>query len=119
MCHTDKQVRLMIENKEGNTIGTIDLTSFDPKNRRAEIGIVISPNYRGYGYAKASLSQIHQYATNVAHIHQLYAIIPESHDISKSLFSKMGYIETSRLVDWLYDGNTYTSAVIFQKILYF
>ena len=39
----DKQVRLIIETTDGTAIGLVDLTSFDPNNRHAEVGIAILP----------------------------------------------------------------------------
>ena len=36
--YTDKQVRLMIDNEQGQTVGIIDITDFDPRHRRAELG---------------------------------------------------------------------------------
>ena len=37
----DKQVRLMIDNEVGETIGMVDLMDFSPIHRRAELGLVI------------------------------------------------------------------------------
>ena len=39
--YTDKQVRLMIENQNHETVGIVDITDFDPRHMRAELGIVI------------------------------------------------------------------------------
>ena len=73
--YTDRQVRLIIENGVGETVGLTDLTNFDAKNLRAELGIVIASNHRRYGYARKALLEIVSYAKQVLHLHQLYAII--------------------------------------------
>ena len=44
--YTDKQVRLMIDNEQGQTVGIIDITDFDPRHRRAELGVVIQCQHR-------------------------------------------------------------------------
>ena len=33
----DRQLRLMIENEEGQTIGIIDIINFEPQHQRAEV----------------------------------------------------------------------------------
>ena len=73
--YRDRQVRLMIENAEHETIGIVDVVNFDPQHIRAEIGIVILGAYRNKGYGIRTLSQIEDYARNVLHLHQIYAII--------------------------------------------
>ena len=39
--YTDKQVRLMIEDENGVTVGMVDLVNFSPQHRRAELSIVV------------------------------------------------------------------------------
>ena len=84
--YTDGQVRLMIENESGGVVGIADLINFDPKNNRAELGLVIMPEYRHQGYAVSAVHQIEQYALNVLHLHQLYVIIAGSNIEALELF---------------------------------
>ena len=56
--YTDRQVRMMIDNAEGQTVGIVDLVNFDPANRRAELGLVILNDCRRRGYATATLLQL-------------------------------------------------------------
>ena len=115
--YTDKQVRLMIENDHGETVGIIDLVNFSPQHLRAEIGIVIKDCYRNLGYANAAIHKIIAYAQDILHLHQLYAIIETTNDISISLFESLGFKQTLCLKDWNYDGNAYIDAVVMQKKL--
>ena len=69
--YSDRQVRMMIENGEGNVIGIVDIINFEPKHLRAEIGIVIKDEFRNKGYAKATLFNISEYSLKVLHLHQL------------------------------------------------
>ena len=39
--YADRQMRLIIENGQHETVGMVDLINFDPRHLRAEIGIVI------------------------------------------------------------------------------
>lgn len=115
--YTDKQVRLIIENDAQQTIGLVDIMSFDPKNMKAELGLVILRAYRHQGYATAVIQKIHDYARQTLHLHQLYAIIAASNTVSLHLFQQMDYHVTAHLSDWLYDGQHYVDAVVMQHLL--
>ena len=115
--YTDRQVRMMIDNGEGQTVGIVDLVSFDPANRRAEVGIIIINDYRRQGYATATLQQIRDYALRVLHLHQLYAYIDESNEASLSLFRKAGFTIAGHIPEWLFDGERYHDACLLQLVL--
>ena len=115
--YSDRQVRMMIENGEGNVIGIVDIINFEPKHLRAEIGIVIKDEFRNKGYAKATLFNISEYSLKVLHLHQLYAYVDVENEQSLRLFEKCGFIASSRLRDWLFDGKTYHDALLMQLFL--
>ena len=115
--YTDRQVRLIIENGVGETVGLTDLTNFDAKNLRAELGIVIASNHRRCGYARKALLEIVSYAKKVLHLHQLYAIIDSNNHAACKLFADNGFNDNATLQDWLYDGSKYHQAHLFQIFL--
>lgn len=115
--YTDHQVRLIIENGVGETVGLTDLTNFDAKNLRAEFGIVIASNHRRCGYARKALLEVLSYAKQVLHLHQLYAIIDSNNLAACKLFTDSGFNESTTLKDWLYDGSKYHHAHLFQIFL--
>lgn len=115
--YADRQVRMMVENEEGTTVGIVDLVSFDPSHRRAEIGVVTLEAHRQRGYAASALAQIADYALNVLHLRQLYAYIDKSNEASVALFRKAGYVQSGTLTDWLFDGRTYRDAWFVQRLL--
>ncbi|MCR4854355.1 MAG: GNAT family N-acetyltransferase [Prevotella sp.] len=112
--YTDRQVRLMVENEEGETVGIVDLLHFDPSNERAEVGIVICNHQRQKGYASATLKEVLNYAHTNLHLHQLYAYVATDNERSLRLFGKYGFESFGVLRDWLFDGSTYHDAVIMQ-----
>lgn len=115
--YSDRQVRMMVENGGGEVVGIVDLINFDPKHLRAEIGIVIKREYRNQGYAQAAISEICDYALNVLHLHQLYALVNRDNPHSLKLFEKTGFSVSSELKDWLFDGKNYHNAVLMQLFL--
>ena len=114
--YADRQLRLIIEDaQETLTVGIADLINFDPRHRRAEVGIVIEHPHRHKGYAKGALEALHDYARRVIHLHQLYAIIAVDNAPARQLFLSMGYHNTATLNDWmLRNDNTYSDAVVMQ-----
>ena len=100
------------------TVGIADLINFDPRHRRAEIGLVIEQPYRRKGYAKDALAALHDYARRVIHLHQLYAIISIDNLSARELFQSMGYHTTATLNDWLLrTDNTFVDAEVMQFVL--
>jgi diamine N-acetyltransferase len=115
--YADRQVRLIIENAEHQTIGICDIVRFEPQHLRAEAGIVIMTPYRRQGYAQAALSQLAQYALGILHLHQLYAVVASDNQAALHLFRKAGFAHETQLHDWLFDGHNYADAVMMQRIL--
>ena len=115
--YVDHQVRLMIENDMNKVVGIVDLVNFDPRNLKAELGIVIMREYRRRGYAAAVLTEICDYALRVLHLHQLYAIVDHRNEPSQLLFGQAGWQASATLHQWLYDGISYHDVIIYQKLL--
>src|SRR5699024_1999287 len=71
-----KQLRLVVCKKNGDPLGLIDLFDFDPKNRRAGIGIALEKKEnRGKGYGKEALELLCNYCFSHLELHQVYANI--------------------------------------------
>lgn len=115
--YTDRQVRLMIENEYHEVAGIVDIINFDPKNMRAEIGIVIKNEQRNKGLACATIMKIKEYSLSILHLHQLYAFINKDNEKSIRLFEKSGFIKSNELKDWLFDGKEYHNALLMQLFL--
>lgn len=100
--YESKQLRLIIELMEDKSaVGVIDLYDFDIRNSRAGIGVLIDASYRNKGYAAQALTIIEEYAFNFLALHQLYAHILASNEVSLRLFQKAGYKETGVLTNWV------------------
>ena len=115
--YADRQVRLIIENEAGHTVGIADLVNFDPRHCRAEIGLVIEQPHRHKGYARAAIAELERYARAVLHLHQLYLVTASNNEAVIQLFTSLGFVHASTLPHWLYDGTEYHDAVMLQKIM--
>ncbi len=100
--YTEKQLRLMITNKENETVGCIDMFEFDPSNKRAGLGILIAKTHRKKGYASETLDIIIHYAQNILNLHQLYCNISSDNKTSLELFKKKGFMQTGLKKEWIF-----------------
>ena len=112
-----KQLRLCVCNKKDTVIGLIDLFDFDPKNRRAGIGIVIlTPDERNKGVGFEAITILSDYAFSTLDLHQLYANVVEDNLASIHLFEKLGFIKAGTKKDWIFSNGVYKNEILFQKI---
>ena len=93
----------------GATLGCVDLFDFDPRNRRAAIGMYIAPEYRGKGVGQEVLKQLEDYAFDFLQMRVLYAVIATKNTACITLFRHAGYTESSLLPNWTLESD----AVIF------
>ena len=125
--YTTKQLRLMIVlsfndddgelDNEPQSIGCIDLFDFDPKNKKAGIGILIAnQEHRGKGYAREALHLLIDYGFNVLDLHQLYANVRVDNESSINLFKNLGFEVTGLKQDWLYEDGKFFDEYTMQLI---
>lgn len=113
-----KQLRLAIcKNDSADAIGLIDLFDFDPKNKRAGVGIIIqNENDRHSGYGKEALGLVIGYAFNQLQLHQLFANISTENTASLSLFTTFGFERIGVKKDWNFTRNRFHDEALFQLI---
>ncbi|MDC9723969.1 MAG: GNAT family N-acetyltransferase [Urechidicola sp.] len=111
-----KQLRLVIEDKNENPVGLIDLFDFDPRHKRAGIGIVISQQFQNKGYANEAVSLLANYSFTHLGIHQLFANITEDNKKSISLFEKLGFKKAGIKKDWISTNGKFKNEFFYQLI---
>lgn len=114
--YTAKQLRLVIE-WSAQAIGLIDLFDFDPKHKRASLGIVVKEAFRKKGMAKRALALIINYAKDILDCHQLVATMTEDNEESIRLFESAGFKRTGVREDWIFEKGLYKSEYFYQRIL--
>ena len=87
------------------TAGCLDLFDFDPRNRRAAIGMYIAPEARGNGVGRQALEQLEQYAFGHLNLRVLYAVIATSNAPCSALFRSAGYTPSSPLSAWTLESD--------------
>lgn len=109
--YRDGQLRLMID-EDGSTMGCIDLFDFDPRNRKAAIGMYIAPHARGRGIGTKAVKLIEEYAFGFLKLRMLYAIIATKNTACSTIYKKEGYEPSSTLKAWTIEDD----AILWQKI---
>ena len=115
--YATRQMRLVIESREGEAVGAVDLFEFDPLNRRAGVGIIVAPPYRKQGYALDALLTLERYVREMLRMHQLWCSIGADNEASLALFKRAGYAECGRRKEWLLTQTGVIDEVLMQKIL--
>lgn len=112
-----RELRLIIiEKATGEAIGAIDLCDYEPRDRRAFVGISIIETRRGQGFGRAALSLLCDYAAQTLGIHQLAAQIAVDNAPSRRLFETCGFKTCGRLRSWLRRGPHYIDALLCQRL---
>jgi diamine N-acetyltransferase len=107
----------MICNKEGKSVGSIDLFDFDPNHLRAGVGILIAEkDDRRKGYASEALQLLTNYSFEILNLHQLYCNITTDNE-SSILLSRSTVIRSPGIKKhWIRSGNSYKDELLLQLI---
>ena len=115
--YTVKQLRLAIMTTgDQKLVGLIDLFDFDPANRRAGIGIVISDQDRRKGYGHEALGLLVKYAFGHLGLHQLFANIDSGNAASKALFATFGFHLIGTKKQWNFHDGRFHDEDLYQLI---
>lgn len=106
------QVRQFIIKKGEDKIGFVGLFGFDGVHRKAEFGIMIDPEWQGYGYASVATKLAMDYAFLKMNVRKLYLIVDETNARAIHVYEKMGYKQEARLEKEYYVDGVYHDAIM-------
>ena len=112
-------LRLMIDLAEAReTIGSVDIYDYNPRDRRAYVAIFIERRFRNHGYGTQAVELLCSYASEILGLHQLAAEVSVENPSSKRVFEKSGFKTCGRLRSWLRAGRKYYDVLIFQRLFF-
>ncbi len=112
-----KQLRFVICNTSNKAVGLIDVFDFEPRDRRAAIGILIAEiEDRGKGYGPESLQLLCDYCFTHLALHQVYANITGDNEASIKLFENAGFSRVGVKKDWVLVNNKFKDEILYQLI---
>ncbi len=116
--YADGQLRLMITSStDWQTVGCIDLVNFDPRHRRAEVGVLVLPEFQGQGWGAEAIDLLSRYAREHLHLCQLYAYVAVDNEVALRLFERQGFVRAATLRRWLCRETGYADACLMQFLL--
>lgn len=111
------QLKLYAFTSQEEPVGCVELYDYDPVNRRAAVGIVVSNEYRHRGYGQAMLVALTQFCKANSSLHQVYADIAAVNETSIHIFQKAGYSCCATMHDWVIRADHYVDTLRYQLIL--
>ena len=112
-----KQLRLVICGLDDLQVGLIDLFDFEPRHRRAAIGIIIkSRSNRNKGFGTEALKLLSDYCFSHLDLHQIYANVNVENSSSRILFEKSGFTLTAQKKDWNLINGSFQDELTYQLI---
>jgi len=112
-----KQFRLVICTLKHEAVGLIDIFDFEPKDRRAALGILIADaDQRKKGYGAEALKLLCDYCFSHLALHQVYANITLDNENSAKLFENLGFKKVGVKKDWTFADGQYKDEVLYQLI---
>lgn len=112
------QLRMIVEHKQSReAIGIADLYDVEVRHRRANVSILIAPQWQRKHNGLHTLRLLEKYAKEHLLLHQLLAYVPADNLPSLSLFKSAGYSHIATLPEWLANHRGRTDACIWLKKL--
>jgi len=99
--------KLIVVDKSLKDVGMVSLLNIDHKNQNTEVGIYISPEYQGKGYAKEALSMILNFAFRELNMHKIYAFIYIDNSPSRKLFESVGFFHEYTDAEAVYSNSKF------------
>lgn len=102
--HDQSERRFIIE-KEGVSIGMVELVEINHIHRRAEFQILVAPAHQGNGYASIAAELAMNYGFMVLNLNKLYLIVDQENDKAIHIYGKLGFkVEGVLLKEYFVNG---------------
>ena len=102
----------MVDDPTGQTIGYVQLSRIDYKNRSVEIGIHIGPEGQGKGYGRDAFHTLMRFAFREMNMHRVYLQVSDFNSRAVALYEKMGFREDGRLRDAVFQDGRYHDVIV-------
>lgn len=100
--------RWILERKsDGERLGTIGFHKWSRRNRRAEIGYDLFPEYWGQGWMVEAAQAAVEFSRSVMRLHRIEALVAVENERSKRLLVKLGFQVEGVLRDYFFHQGRY------------
>lgn len=113
--HAGGEIRfIIVENASGQSVGTIDISDYNTRDRHGFVGIAILPESRRRGLGYAALKLLCSYASETVGAHSLAAQVAADNEASRRMFAKAGFHTCGSLRSWIRRGKHYADVLLYQ-----
>lgn len=114
----DISERRFIIDKQGVSLGLVELVDINHIHRRAEFSILVTPEHQGHGYASIAARLAMNFGFMVLNLHKLYLIVDEENVKAIHIYEKLGFEREGVLLNEFFISGKYRNAIrmcIFQE----
>jgi RimJ/RimL family protein N-acetyltransferase len=101
-----------IETADGSHIGNVWLWNIEPRNRRAELRIMMDLNHAGKGAGTESITRLCDYAFERLNLHKVYAYVLAINPRARRSFEKAGFVLEGTLREDRWTGEAFTDVYL-------
>jgi RimJ/RimL family protein N-acetyltransferase len=99
------------ETATGEFVGVFRIDEIDEINGSACVGLDITAEKRGNGYAPEIYGYFFDYFFEQRHLHRLYLAVLEINDVARNLYTKLGFTEEGRSREALFRDGAYRDLI--------
>ena len=104
-----------MKNRPG-LIGTLGLNNLFLKNKRAEIGYEIFPDFWRRGYTSEAVAKVLSFAFDELNLHRIGAVVFLENEASNNLLKKLGFQHEGILREYIFQNGTSYDTNIYSKL---
>jgi len=108
----DKRYVICFADKPNVIIGRLRIQSINWLHNNCEVGLDITPEYRGKGYGVKSYEMLLEFLFNHLNMNMVYLKVADFNPNAKKLYEKVGFKETGRLPQSYYRHGKYWDYII-------
>lgn len=92
----------LIEKESGKMIGTCGFTEIYEREKRAEVGYVIAPQFHRMGFAPEALERVMEYGYNTLGLIKLSGRFMEDNEASRKILERFGFSDDTTKSESIY-----------------
>ena len=106
----------IFENNSNKHVGNIHLSQIKPYHNNCMLGIVLSKDFTGKGYAFEAVNLVTKHAFETMNIHRIQINVIERNDRAVNLYERAGAVKEGRLREAFYYQNKYHDILIYSVL---
>lgn len=108
--HNISERRFIID-KQGISVGLVELVDIDYIHRRSEFSILVAPEHQGKGYASVATHLALNFGFMVLNLYKLYLIVDEENTKAIHIYTKLGFKQEGVLLQEFFINGQYRNTL--------